>query len=307
MDFVPPGLRPGDRGPYDWDPAMVEEHPAWRLTAAFGASAALHAAMLAFLFLRAVGPGAGLPDPPPATLIRVSLMDLPGGGGGGRLPGVPSPEPGAAREAAPLPVVAAAVAQPPPALPPAPAVTKPAPVATPKATIVVRRTVPAPAAPAPVRVPAAPAPDPPPVAATAPDGSGAATPSRTASLGAQGAGKGAGGDGATGGGGAGTGAGSGGDGSDAQARPAHGSNPKPPYPMAARRLGVEGVVTLEVVVRPDGSPADVRVRSSSGSALLDDSARDTVRTRWRFVPARRGDTPVESRVTFPIRFRLDAS
>jgi protein TonB len=119
------------------------------------------------------------------------------------------------------------------------------------------------------------------------------------------------GDGASGsgrgGGGAGTGDGSGGDGSDGLARPAHGSNPKPPYPLAARRLGVEGVVTLEVLVRPDGTPAEVHVRRSSGSPLLDESALDTVRSRWRFIPARRGDVAVESRVTFPIRFRLDAS
>ena len=91
------------------------------------------------------------------------------------------------------------------------------------------------------------------------------------------------------------------------ARPAYGANPKPPYPLAARRLGVEGVVMLEVLVRPDGSPAEVRVRTSSGSPLLDDSAVDTVRSKWRFLPARRGDTAIESRVTFPIRFRLDAS
>jgi protein TonB len=106
--------------------------------------------------------------------------------------------------------------------------------------------------------------------------------------------------------GAGTGDGSGGDGSDGLARPAYGSNPKPPYPLAARRLGIEGVVMLDVLVRPDGSPAEVRVHSSSGSPLLDDSAVETVRSHWRFIPARRGSTPVESRVSFPIRFKLDA-
>ena len=126
--------------------------------------------------------------------------------------------------------------------------------------------------------------------------------SRVGSLGA-----GPGGDGVGGGrGGAGTGDGSGGDGSDGLARPAYGSNPKPPYPLAARRLGIEGVVMLDVLVRPDGSPAEVRVHSSSGSPLLDDSAVETVRSHWRFIPARRGSTPVESRVSFPIRFKLDA-
>ena len=67
---------------------------------------------------------------------------------------------------------------------------------------------------------------------------------------------------------------------------------------------MEGVVLLDVLVAPDGSAADVRVRRSSGFPLLDESALTTVRQRWRFIPARRGDTPVESRVTVPIRFRL---
>jgi protein TonB len=97
--------------------------------------------------------------------------------------------------------------------------------------------------------------------------------------------------------------GTGGDGSGG-ARPAYGTNPRPPYPLAARRLGIEGRVLLEVVVRPDGSPATVSVRESSGYKLLDDSAADTVRTRWRFIPARRGGVPVESSVTVPIRFRI---
>jgi protein TonB len=105
-------------------------------------------------------------------------------------------------------------------------------------------------------------------------------------------------------GGAGSGDGTGGDGTDG-ARPAYGTNPKPPYPLSARRLGLEGVVQLEVVVQPDGLPAAVRVLSSSGHAVLDQSAITTVRSRWRFIPARRGDTPVESRVVFSIRFELD--
>ena len=40
-------------------------------------------------------------------------------------------------------------------------------------------------------------------------------------------------------------------------------------------------------------------------AVLDDAALQTVR-RWRFVPARRGDTPVESWVDVPIIFRLES-
>jgi len=104
-------------------------------------------------------------------------------------------------------------------------------------------------------------------------------------------------------GGGGGGDGSGGDGSGG-ARVAYGTNPLPPYPLVARRLGKEGVVLLEVLVAPDGRAADVRMIRSSGFAPLDESAVTTVRERWRFVPARRDGVPVESRVTVPIRFRL---
>ena len=104
-------------------------------------------------------------------------------------------------------------------------------------------------------------------------------------------------------GGGGGGDGSGGDGSGG-ARVAYGTNPLPPYPLVARRLGKEGVVLLEVLVAPDGRAADVRMIRSSGFAPLDESAMTTVRERWRFVPARRDGVAVESRVTVPIRFRL---
>ncbi len=81
-------------------------------------------------------------------------------------------------------------------------------------------------------------------------------------------------------------------------------NPKPPYPLLARRRGYEGRVLLSVVVRADGAGGGVTVKQSSGHAMLDEAALDTVR-RWRFLPARRGATPVESRVDVPIVFRLE--
>jgi protein TonB len=110
-----------------------------------------------------------------------------------------------------------------------------------------------------------------------------------------------GGSGGSGGSGDGDGAGDGSGG----ARVAYGSNPRPPYPLVARRLGKEGVVLLDVLVAPDGRPTEVRLAQSSGFAPLDDSAASTVRNRWRFVPARRDGAPIESRVTVPIRFRIE--
>ena len=111
--------------------------------------------------------------------------------------------------------------------------------------------------------------------------------------------------GSAGGGGSGSGGGdgTGGDGSGG-ARVAYGQNPLPPYPLIARRLGMEGVVLLDVLVAPDGRAAEVRLARSSGHPQLDDSAVRTVRERWRFIPARRDGAAVESRVTVPIRFRL---
>ena len=88
------------------------------------------------------------------------------------------------------------------------------------------------------------------------------------------------------------------------ARVAYDVNPKPPYPIVARRLGLEGVVELSVLVAADGRPAEVHVVKSSGHDVLDDSALTTVRTRWRFMPAERDGVPIEDRVTFPIRFAL---
>jgi protein TonB len=92
------------------------------------------------------------------------------------------------------------------------------------------------------------------------------------------------------------------------ARPDYAVNPKPPYPLLARRLGAQGVVLLRVQVREDGSVALVELAHSSGSSILDDSATRTVRESWQFVPARIDDgTPVASWVEVPIRFVLEDS
>lgn len=82
-------------------------------------------------------------------------------------------------------------------------------------------------------------------------------------------------------------------------------NPAPGYPPIARRNGEHGRVTLRVLVNANGTADEVQVRSSSGFARLDDSARDTVR-RWKFVPARRGTQAEPAWVLIPISFRLES-
>lgn len=100
-------------------------------------------------------------------------------------------------------------------------------------------------------------------------------------------------------------AGRGGDVGGTSARPDYSVNPKPPYPMLARRRGEQGTVLLRVLVRADGHVAEAEVKQSSGSALLDDVALRTVRSTWRFTPARLNGVPVESWVEVPIRFVLE--
>ena len=81
-------------------------------------------------------------------------------------------------------------------------------------------------------------------------------------------------------------------------------NPPPRYPLAARLNGEQGTVTLKVLVTRDGLPNSVALEKTSGSALLDAAALQTVR-RWRFVPARVAQDPVDAWVIVPIVFRLE--
>lgn len=88
------------------------------------------------------------------------------------------------------------------------------------------------------------------------------------------------------------------------ATPDYNINPKPPYPLIARRIGAQGEVLLRVFVRQDGSVASVELAQSSGFSLLDESATRTVRDSWRFIPARLDGAPVDSWVEVPIKFIL---
>ena len=81
------------------------------------------------------------------------------------------------------------------------------------------------------------------------------------------------------------------------------NNPAPAYPPLSRRMGEEGRVVLRVLVNEHGLPGDVQLRTSSGFNRLDTVALETVR-QWKFVPARRGDTPVSAWVLVPISFSL---
>jgi len=82
------------------------------------------------------------------------------------------------------------------------------------------------------------------------------------------------------------------------------NNPPPPYPPLSRRLGEEGKVILRVSVNPQGAADSVDIKTSSGSPRLDEAAQKTVRN-WKFIPARRGDTAVQSWALVPVIFKLE--
>ncbi|MGQ0794094.1 MAG: energy transducer TonB [Deltaproteobacteria bacterium] len=85
--------------------------------------------------------------------------------------------------------------------------------------------------------------------------------------------------------------------------PDYGLNPKPEYPMLARRNGYQGVVVLRVFVLDSGSVGRVQLEKSSGYRVLDKSALDAVRD-WVFIPGKRNGAVISSWVTVPIRFQL---
>jgi protein TonB len=81
------------------------------------------------------------------------------------------------------------------------------------------------------------------------------------------------------------------------------NNPPPQYPQFAARQGWQGTVLLRVLVRANGAPETVEIERSSGYKLLDDTALRTVQA-WLFVPAKRGETPIDGWATVPIEFKL---
>lgn len=83
-----------------------------------------------------------------------------------------------------------------------------------------------------------------------------------------------------------------------------GQNRPPPYPITARRNGWEGEVVLEIVVSPYGECEMAKIVNSSGYQLLDRVAIEAAE-KWKFVPAKRKDKPVESTIFIPIVFRLN--
>jgi len=79
--------------------------------------------------------------------------------------------------------------------------------------------------------------------------------------------------------------------------------PQPDYPPLAKRMGEEGKVMLRVLVSERGHPEKVDVQKSSGSARLDEAARQAA-LRAVFKPHLEDGRPVAVYALIPINFSI---
>jgi TonB family protein len=79
--------------------------------------------------------------------------------------------------------------------------------------------------------------------------------------------------------------------------------PTPDYTKEAREARIEGVVVLSVIIRDDGTVDNIVVNKGLGYGL-DESAIETVATRWRFSPATRDGVPIDHPAKIEISFSL---
>jgi protein TonB len=87
------------------------------------------------------------------------------------------------------------------------------------------------------------------------------------------------------------------------AYPLYKENALPAYPEIARVRGYEGIVLVSAEILPDGHVGNMKIRKSSGYAILDQSAIEAVKP-WKFEPAKKSGSPFTVWVELPIKFIL---
>jgi protein TonB len=83
------------------------------------------------------------------------------------------------------------------------------------------------------------------------------------------------------------------------------ANPRPPYPLASRRMGEQGAVDLQLCLSHQGHVESVAVIKSSGYGRLDQSAVETIKT-WKFSALEIVKVPMSDCYRLPIHFKLEA-
>jgi len=85
--------------------------------------------------------------------------------------------------------------------------------------------------------------------------------------------------------------------------PRYRENAHPAYPLIARIRGYEGMVILTAEIFTDGSVGGLKIKESSGYAVLDKSAFNAVKN-WKFEPGRKIGKPTTMWVDVPVKFLL---
>ncbi len=81
------------------------------------------------------------------------------------------------------------------------------------------------------------------------------------------------------------------------------SRMKPEYPPTSRRLVEEGLVVVECLVNVEGKCQEVKLKTSSGFARLDEAVLKHAPRAWRLTPGTEDGKPVPQWITVPIRFK----
>lgn len=76
------------------------------------------------------------------------------------------------------------------------------------------------------------------------------------------------------------------------------------YPSQAKRMGIEGMVIVRFVVNTDGSIQDIELVRTIGGGC-DEVAKEVIQNSPNWNPGKIGGRAVRSRMTMPIRFRLN--
>jgi TonB family protein len=81
------------------------------------------------------------------------------------------------------------------------------------------------------------------------------------------------------------------------------AKPLPNYTEEARKARAEGVVMIEAIIRKDGSVDSFKVLRGLGYGL-DESAINTIATKWRFKAGTLNGVPVDVRANIEVTFKL---
>ena len=79
--------------------------------------------------------------------------------------------------------------------------------------------------------------------------------------------------------------------------------PLPAYTNEARAARVGGIILIQAIIRKDGTVDSFKILRGLGYGL-DESAINTIATKWRFRPGTLNGEPVDVQVNIEVFFRL---